>query len=269
MKARLAGRTFGRQHNSFGEWIYYMNKPLIVNPTGNLKNVGAFALLLQQVVDRANGLPGMGVFHGPSGYGKTQSAIFGSTLHAACYVECGQFTTAKSLMASILTELGVKKPRGTITDMIAQAVEIMGEQPKRPLIIDEAHHVAAKKFVDLLRELHDKSTAPVVMIGEETLPRQLEAFERVQNRILVWTAAQPCDADDFARLVKVYAPHLSIAPDLADAILKQTRGNTRRIVVNLAHAVEVAASKGSKQLDLEAFGGTAGLVGIRAPARGA
>jgi DNA transposition AAA+ family ATPase len=246
-----------------------MNTDAKVKKPAALKNVAAFAMMVEKVVDREPDLPGMAVFHGDSGLGKTKSAVYGSTMYRACYVECGQFTTAKSLMVSILRELEVSKPRGTITDMISQAVEIMAADPRRPLVVDEAHHVAAKKFVDLLRELHDKSTAPVIMIGEETLPRQLENFERVQNRILVWTAAQPCDADDLARLVKVYAPSISIAPDLADAILKQTRGNTRRIVVNLAHAVEVAASKGTKQLDLEAFGGTGGLVGIRAPARGA
>ncbi len=170
-------------------------------------------------------------------------------------------------MVSILKEVGVQAPRGTITDMIEQAVQVLAADRRRPLIVDEAHHVAHKRFVDLLRELHDKSLAPVILIGEETLPRQLEAFERVHNRMLDWVPAQPCDEGDFGRLAKVYCPGLTIADDLVKAIMAATRGNTRRIVVNLAAAAEAAAAAGVTTVDLAAMGGAGALIGSSAPSR--
>lgn len=238
-----------------------------VNRPAALRNVAAFSTLITKVVERRPDLTGMACFYGHSGLGKTKSAIYGANMYRACYVECGQFTTARSLMISILKEIGVAAPRGTITDMIEEAVKILAGDRRRPLIVDEAHHVAHKRFVDLLRELHDKSLAPVILIGEETLPKQLEAFERVHNRMLDWVPAQPCDQEDFGRLARVYCPGLEIAPDLAKAILAATRGNTRRIVVNLASAQEAAQAKGSTTIDLAGFGGTGALIGSSAPSR--
>ncbi|WP_294640130.1 AAA family ATPase [uncultured Aureimonas sp.] len=161
-----------------------------------MKNVAMFAGLISKVVERKPHLPGLACWYGPSGYGKTKAAIYGASRYRATYVECGQLTTARSLLISILKELGVQKPRGTATDMVDEAVEILAADRKRPLIIDEAHHIAHKAFIDVVRELHDKSLAPIVLIGEETLPKRLEAYERVHNRILEWAGAIPCDAED-------------------------------------------------------------------------
>jgi DNA transposition AAA+ family ATPase len=229
-----------------------------------LRNVAAFSTLLSRVCERRPDLPGLACFYGRSGLGKTKSAIFGANMTRAAYVECGQFTTARSLMTNILKELGVGNPRGTITDMIDDAVKIMAGDIRRPLIVDEAHHVAHKRFVDLLRELHDKSLAPVILIGEETLPRQLEAFERVHNRILTWVAAEACDQSDFEQLAKVYT-RAKVAPDLARAILETTRGNTRRIVVNLAEVQAIADRDAVDVVDLARFGGSGAIIGGSAP----
>ena len=157
------------------------------------------------------------------------------------------------------------KPSGTVTDMIEDAVRIMVSNIRRPLIVDEAHHVAHKKFVDVLRELHDKSLAPIILIGEETLPKQLEQFERVHNRMLDWVGAVPCDMDDFRQLAKFCSPNIQIQPDLAQAILERTKGNTRRIVVNLERAEQTARQIGQTTLTLEGFGGSARIITSRAP----
>lgn len=236
-----------------------------VNRPAPLKNVAAFSELISKVVNRNASLPGLACFYGPSGLGKTRSAIYGANRYRAAYVECGQLTTARSLLISILKEIGVQKPRGTATDMVDQAVEILATDRTRPLIIDEAHNIAHKRFVDLVRELHDKSLAPIILIGEETLPKHLEGFERVHNRMLDWVAAVPCDADDFGLLRVSVCPKVEIAPDLTAAILEKTRGNTRRIIVNLARAAEIADRDGSNAIGLEAFGGMGGIVGLSAP----
>lgn len=230
-----------------------------VNRAAPLKNVAAFSTLLAKMVDRDGDLPGLAAFYGPSGWGKTKSAIYGAQRYRAAYVECGQFTTARSLLTHILNELGEPRPRGSIEDLKTQAIMIMVGDPGRPLIIDEAHFIAQKRFVDLLRELSDKSGAPVVMIGEEMLPKHLEAFERVHNRVLVWLPAQPCDAEDFGLLAATRCPGIKVASDLAAAILERTRGNTRRIVNNLVKVVEVAQVSGAKTVDLAAFGGVASI----------
>lgn len=237
-----------------------MNLPLNVNRPAPLKNVAAFSTLLEKMVHRDGDLPGLGCFFGPSGWGKTKSAVYGANRYRAAYVECGQFTTARSLISNILTELGEPKPRGSIEDMKNRAIMIMAGDIRRPVIVDEAHFVASKRFVDVLRELSDKSGAPVILIGEETLPSALETFERVHNRVLEWLPAQPCDAEDFAHLAAQRCRGIRIEPDLAAAILDITRFNTRRIVVNLSKISDHSQHTGLTVIDLATFGGVDAII---------
>jgi DNA transposition AAA+ family ATPase len=232
-----------------------MNTTPHVNRPAPLKNVAAFAQLIEEMVSRDPDLPGLACFHGPSGWGKTKSAVYGATRSKAAYIECDQFTTARSLLISLLMELGVPVPRGSVPDMISEAIMRMAAQPRRPVIVDEAHFVARRQFVDALRSISDKSGAPVILIGEEMLPKHLEMHERVHNRVLRWLPAQPCDAEDFALLVKNRCPEVAVAPDLAESILRLTKGNTRRIVVNLSRVRETAATLGTNTMDLATFGG--------------
>lgn len=237
-----------------------MTEPLKVNRPAPLKNVAAFSTLLAKMVDRHPDDPGLAVFSGPSGWGKTKSGIYGANKYRAAYVECGQFTSARSLLMQILIELGETRPRGSIEDLKTDAIMLMVADPRRPLIIDEAHFIAKKRFVDLLRELSDKSGAAVVLIGEEMLPKYLEEFERVHNRVLEWLAAVPCDAEDFALLAATRCSGIEIANDLAAAILDKTKGNTRRIAVNLTKVVEASQILGTRQIDLAAFTGAVGAI---------
>lgn len=231
-----------------------------VNKPAPLKNVAAFAALLEKMVERDADLPGLACFYGPSGWGKTKSAVYGAKIYRATYIECGYLTTARSMITSILIELGLPKPRGTATDMAAQAIEIMAGDIRRPLIVDEAHFVASKRFVDILRELADKSGAPVIMIGEEMLPAALAQFERVHNRVLEWLPAQPCDAEDLQLLVANRGKGISLSPDLAGAILKATNGNTRRIAANIVRAIEVSQRTGRMTVELNEFGGAGAII---------
>ena len=236
-----------------------------VNRPAPLKNVAAFSTLVQKMVDRKRDEPGLACFFGPSGWGKTKAAVYGANRYRATYIECGQFTTARSLLSSILIELGQPKPRGTIEDMKNDAIMFMVGDSRRPLIVDEAHFVASKRFVDVLRELSDKSGAPVILIGEEMLPSALEQFERVHNRVLKWLPAEPCDAEDFDLLVAARCQGVKVAPDLAAEILAQTKGNTRRIVVNLSRVMDLAQELGRDSIDLAAFGGAGAINTARSP----
>ena len=231
-----------------------MTPTIKVNDAAPLRNVAAFMTLMNRMVDRDLDLPGLAVFYGRSGWGKTKAGMMAAVRHRAIYVECGKFTTAKDLMTLILEELGVENPRGSISRMLWQAIELMAAE-RRPLIVDEAHFIAVKGFVDLLREISDKATATVILIGEEKLPADLEAHERVHNRVLEWLPAVPCDASDFKLLAATRCRGLEIAPDLADSILQDTKGNTRRIVINLSKAQQAAQLKGVTRVDLAAFGG--------------
>ena len=219
-------------------------------PVGNLApltNCIMFDELLDRIKSRTRSLPSMGAFTGFSGDGKTSSAAYGANRHHAYYVEVGSSWTLAKFCQALSIELGIP-PRGTIATMIDNIIATLAKT-ERPLIIDEFDHVVNRKYVENIREIHDKSGAPIVLIGEEQLPYKLQQWERFHNRVLDWVQSQPCDLNDAEVLATVYAPGVSIAADLLALVIEKTGGNTRRIAVNLDRIRETSLLEGWKKAD--------------------
>lgn len=218
-----------------------------------LKNVALFTQLLERVINRPGHLPGLAVFHGYSGYGKTSAAIYGANKYGAFYIEAGDSWSRTTLIKTIHHELTGQEVKGTIADKVAEVVRLLAEE-NRPLIIDEADFLIKRSMVDMVREIHDKSLAPVILIGEELLPQRLEEFERAHNRVLEWCAAQPVDLDDCWHLAKLYCPELNLANDLVEHLLKLSQGRARRVAVNLELIREACHRDGLSDADLKWWG---------------
>lgn len=233
-----------------------------------LKNVAAFMAMTQRLIERDPHLPGIGVCSGPSGYGKTYGSIFTQNKTNAVRVEVGDSWTRRTFVRAVCAELGERQVRrGTVSDLAGLAIELLGADPRRPLIVDEADKLVDKGMIELVRELHEHSGAPVILIGEERLPTKLLSVERVHNRVLDWLPAQACDLDDTRLLANAFAPKVELADDLVDVIRAQSGGRARRIVVNLARVAEFARNKGKKTLDLASWGGQSFYTGEPPTAR--
>lgn len=220
-----------------------------------LRNLGLFTELVDRVITRSPSLPGMACFYGHSGYGKTFSAVYAANKSRAYYVEVGETWTRKTLCQAILRELGLGgSVQGSLPDLVSAIVDRLAEERDRPLIIDEADHIVKKGMVDLVREIHDKSQAPVIWIGEELLPVKLQKFERTHNRMLDWVAAHPCDAADARHLARINAPGVDISDDLIAAVAKASDGRARRLAVNFDRVRERALALGKKKMSLADWG---------------
>jgi DNA transposition AAA+ family ATPase len=221
-----------------------------------LKNVVLFQELAEQVSSRSSHLPGMACFYGPSGYGKTRSATVGANLCNAFYVELNATSTRKSMCQTILTELALPDlaRKASVPDMVNAIQARLAETSRRPLIIDEADFLLKKDMIDTVRALHDKSGAPVILIGEELLPHKLKAHERAHNRMLNWVAAQPCDRDDTALIAEKLGHGVAFGADLIDAIHKASGGRIRRVLVNVEQITAFARSTSRDHIDLAAWG---------------
>lgn len=210
-----------------------------------LRNVMAMVSLVQRVKDRAPTLPGMAVFYGHSGYGKTTAATYAANVFNAYHVQAQSTWTKKSLCEALLTELGLEI-RGRVDQMvrdISREVAATG----RPLLIDEADHLVARNLVELVRDIYEGSEASIILIGEEELPRKLMRWERIHGRMLGWVRAEEGVMSDVTQLMKIYCPDLEIEPALLERILTDSRASIRRICVNLdavrLHAVGLGITR--------------------------
>ena len=230
------------------------NTPIVQGPVA-LKNVASFMAMTARLIERSPHLPGFGVCHGPSGFGKTYASIFAQNRTKARRVEVGDSWTRRTLLRQLLKECGeTVKDRWSISDLSDIAKGVLADDPRRPLIVDEADKLVDKGMIELVRELQEASGAPVILVGEEKLPAKLTTVERMHNRVLHWFPAQPCDLEDARTLARAFAPKVEIKDDLLEAFRSRSGGRARRIVVNLDHAAELARNKSLKTLDLNTWG---------------
>lgn len=189
------------------------------------------------------------VLYGHSGYGKSVAAAYVAARTNAAYVEAKSIWTQRSILEAIGTEIGLVRLERTGPRLLQQIIDQLNVEPM-PLIIDEMDHLVKKQTVEILRDIHDGTTVPILMIGEEALPAKLKAWERFDNRIIAVTPAQPATAEDVRKLRDHYCTRVALADDLADAIATGSKGVTRRIVVNLRQVQSRALDAGRASADL-------------------
>ena len=96
-----------------------------------LENVASFMAMTVRLVDRAPHLPGFGVCHGPSGYGKTYASIYAQNKTKAVRVEVGDSWSRGTLLRAILREYG-EAPKGRMPTPIAASLSFPTHTPVKP-----------------------------------------------------------------------------------------------------------------------------------------
>ncbi len=230
-----------------------------------LKNVAICLDVAQRIIDQPNGVDRLGLFYGPSGYGKSKASQYVQNKKDAIYLEVFDFWTRRLFVESLLSELGVDRPRGTIASMMMDALRLLRDDPDRLLIIDEADKIVDKGFIELVRDIYKGAKIPVLLVGEELLPTKLAAYERCSNRVTAYGLANACDLDDARTLAHVYHPQLDIADDLLAHIVKETRGVASRIVTTLADVNQFARARQIAEIGLSNYSGA--IFTGRAPSR--
>ncbi|MEL7098257.1 MAG: ATP-binding protein [Pseudomonadota bacterium] len=218
-----------------------------------LSNVMRLATLVERVENRAFGLPGMAVFHGFPGLGKSFGAAFCANNQDCIHISVQQTWTQKFLLEQLLHELD-QPDRGTLASLAMRAQRSLAISG-RTLIIDEADYAVKKGMINMIRDLHDNSGAAVILIGMENLPQMLRSAEQVDGRIASWVQAEPADEKDAELLAKHYAPGVTIAEDLRERIRTDNRGSARYMARDFAVVLEHCRTIGEDHIDLKSWGG--------------
>lgn len=226
--------------------------PMMIAP---LENINLFTEVVNQLESRDPGMPGFATFYGPSGFGKTRSATSAYMRLRCPMVIADDFTTRKSLLENIVTELQIPiPPRSTANSLVKLIIDEFRTKDFPLLILDEVDYLVDKNLIDGIRSIQNKvPELSCIMIGEELLPHKLRKWERIDGRVLVHQAAAPCSVDDTIKLMDLHCPEIIIAEDLAQEILKVSAGSARRTVTNLLKVRETALNNSQDQIDLNSF----------------
>ncbi|UWQ93011.1 ATP-binding protein [Rhodobacteraceae bacterium M382] len=226
--------------------------------TGNmvqpLRNVAALNQQILALRNRTFGLPGLGVFHGNTGYGKTFAATWAASRTGAIHVSVQKRWTARTLLEKILVEL--KMPQnGTLQKLTDRTIQGL-RRADRALIIDEADYAVQRNLIDDIRDIQDGAAVPVIMIGMSEFALKLAKWPLVYNRVLKWTPAVPADLKDARILAGHYAGGVQVADDLLMHVLERNEGSVRETCRDLDTIREHALQIGVKTLTHRDWGNT-------------
>jgi DNA transposition AAA+ family ATPase len=213
-----------------------------------IKNVARMSIAGEALTTRAYGMPGMGLVYGPTGSGKTTAIAWYVNQCHGVYVRAMALWSPSAMLGAIADELDIA-PARNLAVMVDRVVSRLSETG-RALFVDEADYVLdQKRLVETLRDIHDMSSIPVVLIGMEGIHRKIQARKQVSGRLAEWVRFEPCDFDDARKLADGLC-EVEVADDLLTALHKKARGLVRNLCVGLSQIETLGKKKNKKRMTL-------------------
>lgn len=217
-----------------------------------VKNVARLADAGEFLIKRPAGMPGMGLVHGETGYGKSTAVAWYRNHCNGVVVRAMATWTPAAMLTAILRELG-RISRGSCAAMMMEAIESL-TMSGRPLFIDEADYIVdSKRMVESLRDIHDMTTVPVILIGMGGIDQRLAHRKQLTGRIMQDVRFQALDEADAAKIAHELC-EVEVNADLVAQLTRQAMGSTRLIVVGLGRVEQYARSRGMASIDTGEWG---------------
>lgn len=211
-----------------------------------ISNVQRLAEACDTLLSRAPGTPGMALCDSPAGLGKTTAIGWLATRKHAVFVRALSTSTATSLMDAIARELAIDPGRTLAAKVEAIVAEL--SRTGRPLFIDEADYLIGKdghetRLQGALRDLHDLSDVPVVLVGMAGIHKRIQRFPQLAGRIANRVEFKPASLADATLLAKQLA-EVDIDHELVERLHHRSGGSVRLFTVGLAKIEQLARRLG-------------------------
>ena len=199
-----------------------------------------FDAAVDEVTAADRSLSGFILAFGQAGRGKSVAADRYHYQRGGAYVRVWQGWSQTSFLQRLLFEV-----RGKNTDMPRhtgnRCKELIVQQlqdERKPLFIDEADRLKIDRIEDL-RDIHEMTGAPVVLIGEEGIFGLLSERRRIWSRVAYEVEFGPISPSEVAMYAS-QAAGLEIPLPMAAEIAQRTEGDFR-LVRNMCLVLEKAA----------------------------
>ena len=211
------------------------------------KNVKQLISMMNRLREREDGVPGMGLVYGEPGLGKTQAIKWWAFKNDAILIRCNQMMSARWLLKEILDYMSEIKPY-SISDSFDEVIRNLILTP-RVLIVDEVDYLTMdkNKSIEILRDIHDKTNVPVVLVGMTNAHSRLKKFSHLYDRLSEIVKFERFSKADIKTIVKELSEI-----ELTDCAIKYIYSNLnrfRQIVKVINKAETIAKANGLSSID--------------------
>lgn len=218
-------------------------------------NVEKFMLAMTRLQNRQDGIPGMALVYGEPGLGKTKTALWWIAQNDGIFIRTKKLMTGRWLLEEIVAELG-EAPMRRISDLFRQAQDQLLEHP-RTIFVDEADYLSHDaRVLETLRDLHDITGAPVVLIGMDQADKKLARYKHLYDRFSEIVHFKPLGEQDI-RMIADQLCEVRLSNDAVSYIAGQTN-RFRRIIVFLYRAEAIAKANSLKEITAQHLNGASG-----------
>ena len=212
------------------------------------RNVKNFIGLMNNLIDKSNEVPKMGLIYGDPGLGKTQTAVWWATNNDAVYVRAQNKMTCRWLLEKIVYELG-ESPSRKMADLIEQCITHLRLKPQ-VIIIDEVDYLINRhRIVETLRDLHDLTGVPIVLIGMQEAKTKLGKYRHLYDRISEIIEFKSFSKDDMDVIVEELS-EIKITDEAKEIFFEKTN-RFRQVIKGISLLENLAKTNGLNKIDVK------------------
>jgi DNA transposition AAA+ family ATPase len=222
------------------------------NELAKVKNLLRLSEAYGELKLRGQGVPGMGLVSGFTGSGKTRSILWLVEKSNGVYCRANATWSVSAMLGSICAQLGFPphfrnyRSLGLVTEWF--------ESSQRPLFIDECDYLLRDmRMVEALRDIHDLTGVPVVLVGMEGIEKKLALRLQLTRRFSQFVEFAPLDLEDAKTLADSIC-EVGIADDLLTKIHQEAKGGIGLMIVGLARAEGLAKTQGWEAIRASQWG---------------
>lgn len=192
------------------------------------KNVRSFKIMMDSLMTYTDE-GRLGLIYGRAGHGKTRTSEWYTANHHSIYLRVISIWSELDFLRALCRELepDIPAPKRKAAAFAVLADALM-DNP-RPIFLDEVEKLKSpRRFLEIIRDLSDVTTAPVILIGEEELYHLMRQSDRIHSRTYRELRFGPLEAADIMTYTQTCAG-ITLSASQASILHKATRGDFRHI----------------------------------------
>jgi len=197
------------------------------------KNVKKFVALMAELQKLPPNIPKLALVYGDYGLGKSQTIQWWADKNDSVYVRATQGMTSRWLLSDIAEELG-EEPFWHTQETFNLIENHLRQNPK-VIIVDEVDYLIEKSTIETLRDLHDKTGCPIVLVGMGAADKKLARYPHLVDRLYKTMKFEQFNSDDIREII-LQLTDLTFSDDAVEYLA--TRTNQFRQLVKLINKIE-------------------------------